>query len=456
MTTDQERMAEARLRLTAQLKLLTKQHPRRLASYSGDGVIETDDLAHFRFLYDPTGFLVRVDSRRDVNDALSALFVVDDPPEPDSDPELADYDLVRFPLPKSRHDGAPPRVLDALDLIDDALGIPDHLEQDKPADMAKLVASPDHWLHVCGVGSGRICPAVEPEVTTATVPYPRFKREEEELGAGVRVSVVDSGWHPPAAIDEDTPWMLGVDGDLENTNGQVVRKYAGHGTFVAGVVRCFAPGADVRVEGFLGKSGAIRESKMIKQLGQAVTLHDPRIINLSAGTVTRKNRPLLSFERFYEKRLAPLEGTCLLVAAAGNEGVIDPFWPASYEWALGVGSLDRDGTVSDFSNFGDSAKVYAVGRDIVNAFPTGRYTTREPPHPDQRRDFTSGLARWSGTSFSAPMVSGLIAAELAAQKDDQVLVARDTVLATAQPAQGPVPVAGGAPITVQALPVPPD
>ena len=269
----------------------------------------------------------------------------------------------------------------------------------------------------------------------------------------MRVSVVDSGWHPPAAEDQDTPWLAGVDGDPEN-NGQQLRAYAGHGTFVAGVVKCFAPAADVRVEGFLRRSGAIRESRMVKQLGQALAARNPHIINLSAGTTTRKNRPLLSFERFFAKRLSPLGGACLLVAAAGNEAVDDDFWPASFDWALGVGSLNRNGEVSKFSNFGSSAEVYAVGRDIVNAFPTGRYTTREPPHPGMTRAFKNGLARWSGTSFSAPMVAGLIAAELGSRGDDNVMAAKQDVLDTAYDTPGPDPVDGAQPITVRALPIP--
>ena len=89
--------------------------------------------------------------------------------------------------------------------------------------------------------------------------------------------------------------MEGVDGDLEHNDGLTVERYAGHGTFVAGGVRCFAPAAAVRVEGFLGPSGAIRESRMVTaSSARRSPAGTPHIINLSAGTTTRKNRPLLS------------------------------------------------------------------------------------------------------------------------------------------------------------------
>ena len=70
-----------------------------------------------------------------------------------------------------------------------------------------------------------------------------------------------------------------------------------------------------------------------------------------------------------------------MVAAAGNNSNPWPFWPASFEWAVGVGSLDSDGRVSDFSNWGDSVDVFALGRNVVNAFPNGTYVCHEMPGP---------------------------------------------------------------------------
>jgi Subtilase family len=151
------------------------------------------------------------------------------------------------------------------------------------------------------------------------------------------------------------------------------------------------------------------------------------VVNLSAGTYTRENWAPLGFFFLHERH-----HELTLVAAAGNDSTDREFFPAALDWVVGVGSIGADRQHRAwFSNYGDWVNVYAPGEGLVNAYATGEYTYHEPPKRPARQDFT-GMARWDGTSFSAPMVAGLIAAEISGT-GDPAPVATGRVLAAAQP-----------------------
>jgi len=305
----------------------------------------------------------------------------------------------------------------------------------------KDVARPEYYIHV-SADHGRPCPATEPEETGLRDPWPPFD-PTSTAGQGVVVTVVDTGWWQTAARH---PWLAqDVGGDPEPI-GANLHAYSGHGTFIAGIVRCRAPKAVIRHERFKVQrrkrgqayadyEASVRESAIIRQLKEALDKHvgdeRPHIINLSAGTYTLDDQELSTLTAVGNV-IRNLPNT-VLIAAAGNDSTDVPFYPAASGWAVGVGSLDRQGGVSNFSNFGPNANVYALGRNHVNAFPDGVYRCRETPDKEDRRVFTpqSGLARWSGTSFAAPLVAGLIAAELSENGGTAKAAAR-TVLNSVQ------------------------
>lgn len=81
---------------------------------------------------------------------------------------------------------------------------------------------------------------------------------------------------------------------------------------------------------------------------------------------------------------------CLVIAAAGNEGSLEPEYPAFYSGVMAVSSVDNSDRKSNFSNYGTHISLSAPGE----TFSTGN-----------RNSYT--IAR--GTSFSVPLVSGTAA-----------------------------------------------
>lgn len=368
------------------------------APAAGDGSKPVDDLADTAYLFRPGHALVRSDRIDDVfrffeerSDSFRGGLERQD--------EVMGL-FARVQMPE-RRDGRDP-VLVTLDELDSALG----------TDAAHPVASPDHALYVTYLG--HLCPYGEPRVPESRTPSPHF-HADPEAGRDVRVSVVDTGLWQPSTVIPETPWLhhdvVADASDQEVIDPKAIQEYGGHGTFVAGVIKQAAPAAHIQVEGALTHGGAVYESELVEQLHQAyLEKGDPELISISAGTHTRNDFALISFDAL--KDALGLEGAkTLVIAAAGNDGSSTPFWPAAFDWVVGVGAVDDSGKVASYSNYGPWVDVYALGTDHVNAFPIGTYHCYEPANAGQVRVF-DGLAQWSGTSFATPIVTGLVAARI--------------------------------------------
>jgi subtilisin family serine protease len=300
-------------------------------------------------------------------------------------------------------------------------------------------ATPDHLLSESNTPNiVSWCPAIEPVPPSAGAqPQPGISGSRCD-GRGTLVAVVDGGLAAGAAAMH--PWMHGVTGDPDPLAppGGPIGLYGGHGTFIASVIRAMARRADVRVAGALRHAGAAYESDVVRELWTVLDWA-PDVISLSAGTHTWNNGGLLSFKVFVYGPLRANERT-VLVAAAGNDGADWKFSPAEMEPVIGVGALGPPGdALAWFSNYGDWVKVYAPGQDLVHAFPSGTYTYQEQ-RQGQQVDF-DGMAVWSGTSFSTPIVAGLIAARMS-RTGESSREAADCLLqlarAQAVPGVGPV------------------
>jgi hypothetical protein len=188
---------------------------------------------------------------------------------------------------------AAPKVLDACRAIDDEFG--------------EMVATPDHVLTVAPSGP---CPATEPqEVYDQIEPYPGICTENS--GESVLVYIGDTGLLEDHATEH--PWLAEGVRRGRDPNGNLqpwepeqlpdpppggplrIPPYTGHGTFVAGVVRCMAPEAEVIVANIFRIAGSALEHHLVKQLRHALGL-GVDIFHLSITAPTRQDIPLVAFD----------------------------------------------------------------------------------------------------------------------------------------------------------------
>jgi subtilisin family serine protease len=421
--------------MQAQARLILEGHE-SAATHPAAGRWDDAEVDNIEYFYREYAILTREQDAENVAGALRQILDqvgYGDVPEGEAReirPEAVSRGIVRLTVPQT-----PTLVPDLVSRLDEAVG---------PG-----VAKPEHKVYVCPW----TCPATEPiemPGTAAPVPPPGLDAGGRRRipwtgddGDGVSVSIVDTGLIPNAAADH--PWLAGVRGAEENpyvadANGDmVIAPYAGHGTFVAGVLRCIAPKASVFVERAFDIAGADFETNLLSSLEDALR-RDPDILVFTFTSSTHRDQSLHTFDELYERRIRGLKGLVVL-APAGNDRSSRRMWPAAHPGVIAVGALAPNWRErAHFTNYGNWVDVYAPGENLVNAFPEGTYVCKEPPDTGDRRNF-HGMAQWSGTSFSTPVVAGLIAARMS-QTGENAQQAADTLLrfacSQAIPGVGPV------------------
>ena len=213
--------------------------------------------------------------------------------------------------------------------------------------------------------------------------------------------VVDLGMGP---INADTTLV----GDSQGVDFAPVDD-VGHGSHVAGVIGAqgwqVPPGvagrslllpirvlaaAQVAGEGSVSGVGAISDI----DLGVKVAADmGAQVINMSFGTPAASLDPGADPPHRAVIAYARAQG-CVMVAAAGNSGREEKYFPAADPSVIGVGSVDLDGGRSPFSTYGPHLALSAPGEDVIGV---GR----------------RGYRRATGTSHAAPFVAGAAALLLA-------------------------------------------
>lgn len=123
------------------------------------------------------------------------------------------------------------------------------------------------------------------------------------------------------------------------------------------------------------------------------------IINMSLGSEGNSQLLQTVIENGSKQGIA-------FIAAAGNEHVTTPFYPAAYDQVLAVTAGDRKGNIASYANYGDFVDVVGPGASVVQ--------------------FNGNSFFVSGTSTSSAYVSGLMSA-LMSQKGMTVAQAMNQV-----------------------------
>ena len=209
-------------------------------------------------------------------------------------------------------------------------------------------------------------------------------------GEGVIVALLDTGVdtaHPDLAANIIGGWNFVDDNDN-------ITDLDGHGTMVCGVVAAVAnngigvagvaPNVTIMPLKVLSESGGT-----LFDLSSAITYaanHGANVIGMSLGGNSSRIPMALESAINYAYQKG-----CVLVAAAGNDGSNELFYPAAYDNVIAVSAIDENNTKASFSNYGDYIDFCAPGVNILTTWTNGTY------------------AYGSGTSFAAPFVTGVVA-----------------------------------------------
>jgi hypothetical protein len=282
------------------------------------------------------------------------------------------------------------------------------------ATSGRLHVSPNHVWFSCP--EWHLNPYGDPKPYS----YQALERQmsEEVKPTKVLVAVIDSGLPQHytqntilAAVTVNAPAVNEEEAWSYEDPTKILQSPDGHGTFVAGVVRINAPGAEVRSYLTLDPDGVIDQTDLIARIALALD-ERPQVINLSLGGPTRNDQAPVGFAG---AAAAAAEGDGpIFVAAAGNMASNRPFWPAAESWVIAVGAVEITGDPprplqACFSDFGDWVDACANGVDVVSSYEANAYRPSDPPGPVE---IFKGAATWSGTSFASPMVAAVIAGHI--------------------------------------------
>jgi len=211
----------------------------------------------------------------------------------------------------------------------------------------------------------------------------KITHEDSCSNTGYDVADNDSVYNPPSTAN--------------STN-----RYFTHGTHVAGIAGAVTNNSKglASISDNLVKIMAIKTKKDSNT--DTASLDSPiegvkyainagaNVINMSWGGYGYSRVEQQLFDTAYNRGI-------ICVAAAGNESIDFPAYPASYNHVISVGATDANDLKASFSNYGSSVDVMAPGVNILSTVTGNTQAT------------VNSYASFDGTSMASPLVAGLCA-----------------------------------------------
>jgi subtilisin family serine protease len=212
--------------------------------------------------------------------------------------------------------------------------------------------------------------------------------ELDTFGNDITIGVIDSGCYSHDDISNNLlDGYNYIDGSLDYDDD------IGHGTHISGIIA--AEVNDIGIAGIAGKSKIVplkcfksgtttRISDIVEAMYDAVDKYDCQIVNMSWGLTNNSAALKEAVDYLYSNGV-------IMVAAVGNSGSSDVYYPAGYDEVIGVGSVSHSKQKSVFSQYNESVFVVAEGENVLSLGIDNDYVLK------------------NGTSQSTPMVAAMAA-----------------------------------------------
>jgi len=230
-------------------------------------------------------------------------------------------------------------------------------------------------------------------------------------GNDIRVGIIDTGCY----VHEDLKNNL-LPGKNFLDNNSDTNDDIGHGTHVTGIIA-----AEIDNGGIAGVAPKVKviplkcfedgrntyADTLAAAVYEAVDVFNCDIINMSWG-LSSDNKVLKDAIDYADSK------GVILVAAVGNSYSDTVFYPAGYENVIGVGSVTEQKVKSDFSQYNNSVMIVAPGEYLKSTYNDG------------------GFILMKGTSQAAPVISGIAAIALSADRNLTSARFREILISTAE------------------------